>query len=159
MLHRLTTTTRTVGAHALRSTRGFATSRVAIVGSHDAYTKITAPGSGKKAVVYFTAKWCPPCKVISPIFDELSAQFDGIQFAKVDVDEQSETTSRAGVRFDGIQFAKVDVDEQSETTSRAGVRSMPTFFFFDDGKLQRQLSFSGADENLLRENISELNEL
>ncbi|KAJ0411698.1 hypothetical protein ATCC90586_002082 [Pythium insidiosum] len=135
MLHRLTTTTRTVGAHALRSTRGFATSRVAIVGSHDAYTKITAPGSGKKAVVYFTAKWCPPCKVISPIFDELSAQFDG------------------------IQFAKVDVDEQSETTSRAGVRSMPTFFFFDDGKLQRQLSFSGADENLLRENISELNEL
>ncbi|GLD93264.1 hypothetical protein PINS_up001856 [Pythium insidiosum] len=135
MLHRLTTTTRTVGAHALRSTRGFASSRVAIVGSHDAYTKITAPGSGKKAVVYFTAKWCPPCKVISPIFDELSAQFDG------------------------IQFAKVDVDEQSETTSRAGVRSMPTFFFFDDGKLQRQLSFSGADENLLRENINELNEL
>lgn len=28
-------------------------------------------GSGRKSIVYFTAKWCPPCKMISPIYDEL----------------------------------------------------------------------------------------
>ncbi|RLN93459.1 hypothetical protein BBJ28_00003361 [Nothophytophthora sp. Chile5] len=73
-------------------------------------------GAQGKAIVYFTAKWCPPCKMIGPIYDELSA------------------------KYDGIAFAKLDVDELNDTTSKAGVRSMPTFFYFKDGKLQQSLS-------------------
>ncbi|GAB9464635.1 Zz-type zinc finger-containing protein [Globisporangium polare] len=112
-----------------------ASSRVKILGSDAAYTQIATEGSGRKSIVYFTAKWCPPCKMISPIYDELSA------------------------KYPEIEFAKVDVDELNDTTSKAGVRSMPTFFAFNDGKLQRELSFSGADEVLLRDNINQLNEL
>ncbi|TMW63123.1 hypothetical protein Poli38472_002064 [Pythium oligandrum] len=128
-------TTSTLRATGTRGFAGSALSRVKILGDHDAYKKITATGTGQKAIVYFTAKWCPPCKMISPIYDELSA------------------------KYQSIEFAKVDVDELAETTSRAGVRSMPTFYFFSDGELQRQLSFSGADENLLREHLQELSEL
>lgn len=112
-----------------------ASSRVKILGSDDAYNQIVAKGSGKKAIVYFTAKWCPPCKMISPVYDELSA------------------------KYEGIEFAKVDVDELDETAAKAGVRSMPTFYAFNDGDLQRHLSFSGADERLLNEVLEELNEM
>ncbi|KAI9997178.1 hypothetical protein PInf_000614 [Phytophthora infestans] len=92
-------------------------------------------GTGRKAIVYFTAKWCPPCKMIGPIYDELSA------------------------KYEDIDFAKLDVDELNDTTSKAGVRSMPTFFYFKDGKFQQSLSFSGADEELLRSNVKQLNDL
>ena len=37
-------------------------------------------------VVDFSATWCGPCRLISPYFDELSAQYPGIIFLKVDVD-------------------------------------------------------------------------
>ncbi|KAF1324557.1 Zz-type zinc finger-containing protein, partial [Globisporangium splendens] len=136
-----------------------ASSRVKILGSDSAYTQIATEGSGGKAIVYFTAKWCPPCKMISPIYDELSAKYPDIEFAKVDVDELNDTTAKAGVRVRCL----VLYDAQD-----AAVYSMPTFFAFNDGKLQRGLSvqqfvysllFSGADEALLRDNIKQLNEL
>ncbi|CAI5738651.1 unnamed protein product [Hyaloperonospora brassicae] len=126
------------GQHMLRNGRTLSTkaqSRVTIIGSDDAYTKITTEGTGRRAVVYFTAKWCPPCKMIGPVYDELSA------------------------KYKDIDFAKLDVDELNETTSKAGVRSMPTFFCFKDGKFQQSLSFSGADEDLLRANVKQLNDL
>eukprot|EP00644_Phytophthora_capsici_P004284 jgi/Phyca11/527222/estExt2_fgenesh1_pm.C_PHYCAscaffold_170104 len=112
-----------------------ARSRVKIIGSDEAYTQIATEGTGRKAIVYFTAKWCPPCKMIGPIYDELSAVYED------------------------IDFAKLDVDELNDTTSKAGVRSMPTFFYFKDGKFQQSLSFSGADEELLRANVKQLNDL
>ncbi|KAH7476792.1 Thioredoxin-1 [Phytophthora ramorum] len=124
--------------HVLHSSRALSTnarSRVKIIGSDEAYTQIATEGTGRKAIVYFTAKWCPPCKMIGPIYDELSANFEG------------------------IDFAKLDVDELNDTTSKAGVRSMPTFFYFKDGKFQQSLSFSGADEDLLRNNVKQLNDL
>jgi len=86
-------------ARVLRSSRALSTSarsRVKI-GSDEAYTQIATvrvvvdylaasgelpneilvlslrlqEGTGRKAIVYFTAKWCPPCKMIGPIYDEL----------------------------------------------------------------------------------------
>jgi thiol-disulfide isomerase/thioredoxin len=45
-----------------------------------------------KALVYFTANWCGPCKKIAPHFSELAAQHGGsVQFVKVDVDANQET--------------------------------------------------------------------
>ncbi|ETI49802.1 hypothetical protein, variant [Phytophthora nicotianae CJ01A1] len=56
------------GSRALSSS---ARSRVKIIGSDEAYTQIVTEGTGRKAIVYFTAKWCPPCKMVGPIYDEL----------------------------------------------------------------------------------------
>ena len=60
-------------------------------------------------VVDFTAAWCPPCRVMSPILAELAEE-------------------RPDVRF-----VKLDVDDNAETAVRYGVLSMPTFMVFRDG--------------------------
>ncbi|CEG35314.1 zz-type zinc finger-containing protein [Plasmopara halstedii] len=131
-------TSRVMLAARLYGSRAFSTSvrsRVKIIGSDEAYSQIITEGTGRKAIVYFTANWCPPCKMIGPIYDELSAMYND------------------------IDFAKIDVDALNDTTSKAGVRSMPTFFCFNDGRFQQSLSFSGADESLLRNNVKQLNDL
>lgn len=38
-------------------------------------------------VVDFTASWCGPCKLMAPVFAELSRRFGQLIFVKVDVDE------------------------------------------------------------------------
>jgi thioredoxin 1 len=66
--------------------------------------------SNAPVVVDFTAAWCPPCRVMSPILDELAEE-------------------RPDVRF-----VKLDVDDNTETAVRYGVLSMPTFMVFRDGE-------------------------
>lgn len=34
----------------------------------------------------FYAEWCPPCRIITPVFEELSVEFEDMIFLKVDVD-------------------------------------------------------------------------
>ena len=46
----------------------------------------------------FWATWCGPCKQISPIFEKLAEQFQGAEFYKVDVDEQSDIAQEVGIR-------------------------------------------------------------
>ncbi|OCH89728.1 thioredoxin [Obba rivulosa] len=66
--------------------------------------------SGNKVAVFdFWATWCGPCRVISPIFEKLASQTDG------------------------VDFYKVDVDEQPEISQEVGVRAMPTFIAFKNG--------------------------
>jgi thioredoxin 1 len=83
--------------------------------------KATAGGS----VVYFTASWCGPCRMISPVFDELAAS-----------------------AADGSTFLKVDVDDQPDVAAAAGVTAMPTFQFFKGGKLVDKIV--GADVQKLQ---------
>jgi thioredoxin 1 len=66
--------------------------------------------SNAPVVVDFTAAWCPPCRVMSPILDELAEE-------------------RPDVRF-----VKLDVDDNTETAVRYGVLSMPTFMVFRGGE-------------------------
>lgn len=40
-----------------------------------------------QVIVDFTATWCGPCRMIAPVFEELSTQFPTLVFLKVDVDE------------------------------------------------------------------------
>ncbi|KAJ1967160.1 hypothetical protein IWQ62_002029 [Dispira parvispora] len=49
-------------------------------------------------VVYFTATWCGPCRMISPVVDSLAKEYPDICFVKVDVDKHSELSSEFGVR-------------------------------------------------------------
>ena len=63
----------------------------------------------KPVLVDFWATWCPPCRVMSPILDEL-----------------------AGAR-DDIKIVSVDVDNEQELAVQYGVLGMPTFMLFDNG--------------------------
>ncbi len=45
-------------------------------------------------LVDFWATWCGPCRMIAPIIDELSAEMPEIKFAKVDVDQNPNVSSK-----------------------------------------------------------------
>ncbi len=68
-------------------------------------------------LVDFWANWCGPCKMISPIIDELAKEYSG-----------------------KIKIGKVDVDSNSSIASQYGVMSIPTLIFFKGGKVMAQVS-------------------
>ena len=50
------------------------------------------------AIVDFYATWCPPCKMLSPLLDELAGEYEGkISFYKVDVDQEKEVAAAFNV--------------------------------------------------------------
>ena len=61
-------------------------------------------------LVDFWAEWCGPCKMVAPVLDDLSQEYDG-----------------------KIKFTKVDVDENPETAMKYGIRSIPTLLVFKGG--------------------------
>ena len=63
----------------------------------------------KPVLVDFWATWCPPCRVMSPILDEM-----------------------AGAR-DDIKIVSVDADNEQELAARYGVLGLPTFLLFNNG--------------------------
>ena len=62
-------------------------------------------------LVDFWADWCMPCKMIAPIVEELSEEYDG-----------------------KLGFAKLDVDANPSTAMTYGVRSIPTLLVFKGGQ-------------------------
>ena len=43
--------------------------------------------SSSPVVIDFHATWCGPCKVLSPILEELNDEIEGVEFVKLDVDQ------------------------------------------------------------------------
>ncbi len=72
--------------------------------------------STEPTLVDFWASWCGPCKMIGPIFEELSNQYAG-----------------------QVKFAKVNVDENPKTPATYGVRGIPTIIMFKGGKIVDQI--------------------
>lgn len=64
-------------------------------------------------LVDFWAPWCGPCKMIAPILDEIAAEYG-----------------------DKVKIAKVNVDDNSESPAKYGVRGIPTLMIFKNGKLE-----------------------
>ena len=75
----------------------------------DAAIEATKNG-GAPLIIDFTASWCPPCKMIGPIFE-----------------------GYAGKVGDGAVLKKLDVDNNSEGAQAAGIQAMPTFKVYKDG--------------------------
>jgi len=68
--------------------------------------------SKKPVIVDFWAEWCGPCRMSTPIFEELSKEFGS-----------------------KLEFAKLNIDENPETPSKYGIMSIPAFLIFKEGEL------------------------
>lgn len=69
---------------------------MAIVTATDARFKEEVE-SAETALVYFGAEWCPPCKRIAPVLQEIGREMPDLKIVKMDVDEEPATAGSFGV--------------------------------------------------------------
>lgn len=67
---------------------------------------------GKLVVADFWAEWCGPCKMLGPIIDELSTEFEG-----------------------RVTIGKVNVEDEQDLAVQFGVRNIPTVLFIKNGEV------------------------
>lgn len=83
--------------------------------------------SSTPVIVDFWAEWCVPCHMVSPVVEEI------------------------GREKDSVQVAKLNIDENPDTTRRYGVMSIPTLILFKDGEERARVVGARGKEALLKE--------
>ena len=86
-------------------------------------TKFKEVINNKKVLVDCYATWCGPCRMLSPIIEELANEIKD------------------------CNFYKLDVDNSREVTKEYGIMSIPTLLIFEDGELKEKIvGFMPKDE-------------
>ncbi len=86
----------------------------------------------KPVIIDFWAEWCGPCRMMSPIVDELAAEYEGKAI-----------------------IGKCNVEDNDDITMEYGVRNIPTIIFLKSGKLvDKQVGASSKEA--LKEKIEKL---
>ena len=78
---------------------------------------------GGKILIDCYAPWCGPCKLLSPLIDELAKEVDS------------------------CEFYKLNVDEAEEISQEYGIMSIPTILVFENGELkEKTIGFKQKEE-------------
>ena len=78
----------------------------------DSFEEEVLSSEGPVLVDYW-AEWCGPCKMIAPILDEISSEYEG-----------------------KIKVAKLNIDENPNTPPKYGIRGIPTLMLFKGGNVE-----------------------
>lgn len=79
-------------------------------------------------LVDFYADWCGPCKMLSPIIEDITNEYKG-----------------------KLIVGKVDVDQSPKTAQKFNIMSIPTLIIFKNGKIVKQMVGYQSKENILKE--------
>ncbi len=90
--------------------------------------------SGGVAVIDFWAEWCGPCRLISPIVEDLAKDFEG-----------------------KVKIGKVNVDENPQISMQYGIRSIPTILIIKDGQVVDKHVGTTTKANLAEKINAQLN--
>lgn len=83
--------------------------------------------SDKPVLIDFYADWCGPCRMMSPIIDEIAEEMSG-----------------------EVKIGKINVDENQDLAMEYGVMSIPTIVILENGKVKK--TFVGVrDKNEIKE--------
>ena len=85
--------------------------------------------NNEKVIIDCFAEWCGPCILIGPKFEEWSK------------------------KYEGVAFAKINVDEAEELAELLEVENIPTFVFVEDNEVVD--TFEGGDKNRLEKRVQE----
>lgn len=80
--------------------------------------------SSNPAFVDFWAEWCGPCRMVSPVVEELAGEYDG-----------------------KVNFFKVNVDQANEVASKYNIFSIPTLALFSNGEMIAQQVGAASKES------------
>ncbi|CCY07735.1 thioredoxin [Coprobacillus sp. CAG:698] len=93
--------------------------------NYENYEKVVK--ENKIVLIDFYATWCGPCKMLSPIIEEIAEE--GVE---------------------GVQICKVDVDKETKLASKFGIQSIPTLVVIKDAKPERMAMGYRPKESILR---------
>lgn len=98
----------------------------------DANFEEIALGSNKPVMIDFWAEWCGPCRMVTPIVEEMANEYG-----------------------DKAVIAKVNVDENPNISMKFGIRNIPTIIFLRNGELVDK-SVGAVPKNVLTEKLDNM---